>query len=169
MLFRSVSFSCERMRSSPLPLMLNALSITCTASRWHKQTQPDCGAPRRRGRRMRARRSPCGKGRTQRRVPASVSDLDRRTGKNPAFGGLLSLAFGQARKRPPPRCAWHPPGKRTRRGRRVRPVVIQRPVPQATDNRGAVQARQPTHLRRRLDPAAQRDFLSELRVLNIVV
>jgi hypothetical protein len=40
--------------------------------------------------------------------------------KVPLLGDSCAQDREDARKRPPPRCAWHPPGKRTRRKRRVR-------------------------------------------------
>src|SRR5258708_29633345 len=39
----------------------------------------------------------------------SLSRVWIRAWVKPSLGGLMTLAFGQARKRPPPRGAWHPP------------------------------------------------------------
>ena len=89
--------------------------------------------------------------------------------KNPLLGASCTVAFGQARKRPPPRCAWHPPGKRTRRKRRVRQMVSQRSVPgQPMTGVRRTQDSPQTYLDW-CDQASQPGFLSDLRMGNITV
>ena len=59
--------------------------------------------------------------------------------KNPLAGDSRILAYGQTRKRPPPRCAWHPPVKGPVAGDASGAVVSQRSVPLAADDWGPAQ------------------------------
>jgi hypothetical protein len=102
-------------------------------------------------------------------IPESISGPDQRADKNPALGGLLHpCLWASAQETPAARCLASP-GKRTRRGRRVRAVVSQRSVPwQAMTGVRRTQDSPQT------DPdgcdQAPRPALSnELRVENIVV